>query len=198
MKLSRIIPAVILLAVVAYWLWPEPAITHPPGVLVPEDPLQQPVAERKQWSKNGYQIIALARFKIRALVLHRERYRAGKESDLSPIDFALGWGPMSDQQVVDQIDISQSYRWYHWRSSHLPISNGEIMVHSANMHMIPANDDVEDELLSVIKGNVVELDGYLVEVHGQNGWKWVSSLRRDDTGDGACELVWVDKAVVRE
>ena len=198
MKPSRIIPIVSVLAVVAWWFWPEPAITHPPGVLVPEEPDQRPVPERKQWSKNGYQILALARFHIRALVLHRERYRMGKESDLSPVDFALGWGAMSNQQIIDQIDISQSFRWYHWQSSHLPITNGDVITHSSNMHMIPADDDVEETLLSVIKGDVVELDGYLVEVHGQKGWKWVSSLRRDDTGDGACELVWVEKAVVHE
>lgn len=198
MKLSRAIPLGILLAIVVYWFWPEPAITHPPGVLVPEEPVQRPVSERKEWAKDGYQIFALASFKITAIVLHRERYRTGKESDLSPIDLALGWGQMSDQEVIDQIDISQGYRWYHWRTSHTPIPNGEIMTHSANMHMIPVDDDVEETLLSVIRGNIVDLEGYLVEVHGQKGWKWVSSLRRDDTGEGACELVWVEKAVVRE
>jgi hypothetical protein len=32
----------------------------------------------------------------------------------------------------------------------------------------------------------------LVEADGRDGWKWRSSLTRDDTGDGACELMWVE------
>ncbi len=80
----------------------------------------------------------------------------------------------------------------------MPIPGSEIITHSANMHMIPASDEVEETLLSAIRGDIVDLQGYLVEVHGEKGWKWVSSLRRDDTGDGSCELVYVEKATVRE
>ena len=100
--------------------------------------------------------------------------------------------------MIDQIDFSQSYRWYHWSSKHPPVQTGVIATHSANMHMIPANDDVEETLFSAIRGDIVDLEGWLVEVRGENGWKWVSSLRRDDTGDGSCELVYVEKATVRE
>jgi hypothetical protein len=105
---------------------------------------------------------------------------------------------MSDQAVIDQLDISQSYRWYHWKAAHLPVPMGTIITHSANMHIIPATDDVEETLLAVYRGEIVDLQGWLVEVHGEKGWKWVSSLRRDDTGDGSCELVYVEKASVRE
>jgi len=33
--------------------------------------------------------------------------------------------------------------------------------------------------------------GYLVNVTGPNGFNWNTSLRRDDTGNGACELFYV-------
>jgi hypothetical protein len=39
--------------------------------------------------------------------------------------------------------------------------------------------------------------GYLVEVRGRDGFRWRSSLTREDTGNGACELVWVEKLDVR-
>jgi hypothetical protein len=41
-------------------------------------------------------------------------------------------------------------------------------------------------------GSLVRFSGYLVKVEAPDGWAWVSSLTRDDTGAGACELVWVD------
>jgi hypothetical protein len=62
--------------------------------------------------------------------------------------------------------------------------------------MIPATDAVKDRLLGVRAGQVVTLDGYLIHADGQDGWRWQSSLSRTDTGDGACEVVWVEQAEV--
>jgi len=33
----------------------------------------------------------------------------------------------------------------------------------------------------------------LVEVKAQDGWTWRSSLSREDTGNGACELMLVEE-----
>ena len=47
------------------------------------------------------------------------------------------------------------------------------------------------------EGDVVSLDGMLVEADKANGWRWRSSLTRDDTGNGACELVYVQSLTVQ-
>jgi hypothetical protein len=127
-------------------------------------------------------------------VLGVERYRFDRAAQLSPVDFALGWGPMSDSRVLDAITIQQRDRWYFWSASQLPVAEGEITTHSGNMHMIPANAAVERRLLSVRAGQLVELRGQLVRADGPDGWHWVSSLSRADTGDGSCEVVWVEWA----
>ena len=41
-------------------------------------------------------------------------------------------------------------------------------------------------------GDVVTLEGDLIEADKPGGWKWRSSMTRDDTGNGACELVYVE------
>jgi hypothetical protein len=71
-----------------------------------------------------------------------------------------------------------------------------IETHSANMHMIPASGEIERRLKSIRAGNMVHLKGFLVEVTAQEGWRWKSSLTRDDTGGGACELVLVESLCV--
>lgn len=65
------------------------------------------------------------------------------------------------------------------------------------MHMIPANDEIKSRLKKVRVGQVVALSGYLVRVQGADGWHWNSSMTRRDSGDGACEVVWVKDIVVR-
>jgi hypothetical protein len=37
------------------------------------------------------------------------------------------------------------------------------------------------------------MKGYLVEITTTEGWRWKSSLKRDDTGGGSCELFWVEQ-----
>jgi len=50
---------------------------------------------------------------------------------------------------------------------------------------------VRKQLLAVRRHDLVTLEGYLVEITTAEGFHWRSSLSRDDTGGGACEVMWV-------
>src|SRR5689334_16239404 len=147
--------------------------------------------------KSIYSLKPLAKFSLSARVLSRADYSWDTESKLAPVDLALGWGRMSDSVVLDKVDVSQSGRFYYWRVHEFPIPEREIIESSANMHLIPGAADVEHEIKRTRAGDVVEFDGYLVEVTGPNGYRWVSSLSRSDTGAGACELVWVEHFAIQ-
>jgi hypothetical protein len=182
----------------AWSAWQSRPLQRPPGVLVDTVPQQAelPVA-MAAFQHRGYRITPLASFSLEARVLAAERYRFDRQADLSPVDLALGWGPMSDSAVLATIDISQSRRFYYWHVERFPIPRRDIETHSANMHMIPATRSIERALKSMRPGQIVKLAGYLVEASAANGWRWRSSLTREDTGAGACELVWVTDLEVR-
>ena len=167
-------------------------IIHAPGTLVAEIPLQvdlQPTG----FNIDDYRVTKKAVFDIKARVLSTEKYFMGREGDLSPIDLALGWGPMSNQGVLDQLDISQSGRWFRWRyEGSPPVHERQIISSSSNMHMIPANSSIARDLKKLRKGEVIRLKGFLVDVDHESGWNWRSSMSRTDTGAGACELVYVE------
>jgi hypothetical protein len=167
-----------------------------PGVKVVDAPVQIDLKQAKPFQHDGYQITPLAEFKLKGKILSREKYFLGRESDLSPIDLTLGWGPMSDEAVLDKIDISQSGRWYRWRVDEFPIPRKDIETQSANMHMIPANEQVEDMLEMTKQGQIVELSGYLIRADADDGWHWQSSLTRNDIGAHACEVVYVESMQV--
>jgi hypothetical protein len=169
------------------------AVTQPRGILVATPPAQAELDRPgPQLSRPGYRITALEHVSLEARVLGAEPYWFDHGAELAPIDLALGWGPMSDTAVLDRISISQRGRFYFWQVARFPIPRHDIEVNSANMHMIPADAGVERTLKAVRVGQVVRLDGYLVEVNGSDGFRWRSSLKRDDTGDGSCELVWIE------
>lgn len=181
-----------LAIVLAGWLWSQRERTHPPGVIAEDEPLQRPLAEASVLERNGYEIEPLQRFDIEARVLSATTYRFDREADLAPVDLALGWGRMSDSAVLDRLVISQSGRFYFWRTDDFPIPRREIETHSANMHMIPSSPDIERKLKDVVRGQTVSISGYLVQAKANDGWQWRSSLTREDTGAGACELIWVE------
>lgn len=188
---------IIVLAAALYW-WPHGQITRVAGVMAAGAPLQTAVeGEAPRFIKAGYQIQALARFELEARVLGVEHYRFDRGADLAPVDLALGWGRMSDTAVLDRITISQGGRFYHWRAPQFPIPRQEIETSSANMHLVPANEAVARQLEDVRRGHVVRVGGYLIEARGADGWRWRSSLTRTDTGNGACELIWVERLELR-
>jgi hypothetical protein len=99
---------------------------------------------------------------------------------------------MSDSAVLAKIDISQSNRFYYWHVDEFPIPRREIETSSANMHTIAADDTVRRSLERIRPGQLVHLKGFLVDASRPGGWYWHTSMTREDTGDGACELVYVE------
>jgi hypothetical protein len=170
------------------------ACVLPPLPSATEGTLQSEVPPAMQAFRVGeFTVSPLAGFSAQARVLSRQDYSFGPESDLSPTDLALGWQRMADPANYRRLDISQSGRWYHyrWGAEGPPLPLEEIIRSSANMHLVPADDSVARALSRVRPDQTVRLQGWLVEVRRDNGWSWRSSLTREDSGAGACELIYV-------
>lgn len=183
MNLRRLLLVAVFGLLALGWDWlrrPEETASPPPG----------------SYLRNGYSITPLQPFELSARVLGREDYRFDRGAAVAPTDLALGWGPMADPQVLAQIHITQGNRWYRWRVSEFPIPRRDIEIHSTNMHLIPATPEVAQTLAAIDPGQTIRLSGQLVRVDGSDGFTWLSSLSREDTGEGACELIWVEDLAI--
>ena len=166
--------------VAAGWFYlHEPAAAWK-GMPAARDPLQTATGLPAPFRSGDYTITPLARYHVTAVVLSRDRYRNDRGAELSPVDLALGWGPMSVSSVINDLRISQSGRWYEYSyPGEPPLEPTLIATHSANTHCLPADDGVRDRLLAVKRHELVTMDGYLVEVTAADGARWRSSLTRD-------------------
>ncbi len=173
---------------------------HPPaGQIAEREPIQAeiegdaPAVTRGRWT-----LKPRARYDITARVLSTERYRFDRLAALIPEDLALGWGAMSDTQVLATLDISQSGRFYWWRPhADTPVPVATIITHSANTHVIPADERIAAAVTRLRVGEVVRLTGTLVDGTRDDG-AWIhTSLSRNDTGAGACEVMLVETVEVR-
>jgi hypothetical protein len=166
------------------------AIHRDPGVLVAHDPVQAAI-DAAPFAFREYQIKPQATYDIEARVLSTESYRFDGGSSLAPIDFAVGWGPMSDSSVLDHFRVTQGARFFTIYPDEDAIDLSEALRSAANMHLIPADKSIADRLSRVRVGSLVHLQGFLVNVTREDGFYWNSSLTREDTGNGACELFFV-------
>ena len=183
----------------AYSAWASREASPFEGALAPQLPQQYELTEPVQvFERAGFEVTPVARFDIEARVLGREIYRSDTVAELSPVDLALGWGPMSDSRILKDIRTSQGNRFFYWSTDRFPIPRNVIESSSTNTHLIPATPDIEARLKEVRVGEVVHVGGLLVNAYrSSDGRSWKTSLRRDDSGDGACEIIYVTTLEVR-
>jgi hypothetical protein len=152
-------------------------------------------------SGTRWTITPRAEYRIAARVLHHEKYYLGWQSNFSPVDLALGWGKLADPKADDWISWSQNMRWYFYRwENGSPFSGDYIMGHSANVHVIPFDQNLKNAVLKLKRNNIVFLEGNLIDIDGTNAksaYWWHTSLSREDTGNGSCELLWLKRAIIQ-
>jgi len=172
----------------AWRLYSSRDIDRGDGVLAASAPQQVALEGGAPIEDGEFTLRPRAGFSATVRILRREEYSLGELATLVPTDFAVGWGPMSDSAVLSQVEISQSNRFYFWRTQSWPLSRDVIETHSANWHVIPQNDAVRATLAKLRAGSVVEFAGQLVDIEGREGGM-TTSLSRTDTGAGACEIL---------
>jgi hypothetical protein len=171
-------------------------IVRADGVLVPHEPLQTPT-QAAPFHIGDYELTPRARYEIEARVLGVEPYSMDDGARLSPLDFAVGWGAMSDSAVLSHFRITQGARFFTIYPDERALDIETALRSVANMHLIPASAELRRQLERVRPGQVVQLSGQLVNVSGPNDYAWRTSLTRTDTGAGACELFYVESLRLR-
>lgn len=170
-----------------------PRCPLPPRVERGQPPLQTAVPEGMEPFRLDFATLEpLAGFSLDAVVLSRENYLYDEAAKLSPVDYLLGWARLTDKRISSRFSFSQSRRYgsWFWKGSP-PIPKAELDRSIANMHMIPSDKTIARRLRRVKKGDRVQIDGWLIQATRPDGWHWRSSLTREDSGPGACEIVYV-------
>jgi hypothetical protein len=168
-----------------------------------KDPIQEKASGTKKITIDGENVFIsrLYSYKIQARVIDTKQY-IGFDllNKLSPEDMGLAWDFMVEDRNIDKINCySHSNRLLNYRiydNSWLESAGGRERVNQrvSNNHLIPADKTVKGKLLSIKKGEYVELEGYLVTAYttdSDSNIYWKSSDTRTDTGDGACEVIYV-------
>jgi hypothetical protein len=188
----------VLLCFFSYFFFKEYQLTHFEKKITSE-PIQRRIFFGTKWIKDEFQIIPRAEYKIAGKIMSTNPIK--DSLTLSPLDFAITWGPMTDE------DILKYFSWRHdgrilfrdFRSD-VPLATEIIETHSGNIHAIPANEEIFKKLEEISAGDEVYLYGILVDVKNiKNGQVFKTSLSRNDWGfafGASCELFWIEEVEI--
>jgi hypothetical protein len=189
--------------------------------IIPELPIQTETQE-KPFSYKSFEMIPVADYEIRGKVLAIKHYL---DAPFDPLDLGLGWGQLSDYKILRELKFNHVHQgdarllgvdWKNWpnfdketppeiesfiRKAQTERQASELLFSQfSNNHLIPANAVIKKQLFNLKRGEIVTLRGHLVNVTSQDGGRWFTSTSRTDmqrgTGQGACEIMWVDSVTV--
>lgn len=182
-------------------MWSQAA---PSPVSLEGDPTQTPIdpPQSVTVTRDGrtYVIEKLFNYEISGEVLSASTYDVTWTNDFADVDVGLLWGTRREQ-LKDRFKFFQMGRWLFWRTD-APVSDeerNEVGRHISNNHLIPSETSTHlaRAFRMLRKGDEVRLKGSLVRILAAGGQAVAtSSTVRDDSGDGACEVVWVDELQV--
>jgi hypothetical protein len=145
------------------------------------------------------------RYEIAGRVVLTDLYYTDGMSIVSPVDLSLIWGKLAtDPKALKGISFQHYLRFgaFQW-SGATGVDAAMFKSHFSNNHLIPSTDRIKQALTSVDAGDRVVLSGYLVNVTaspkaGGAAFYAESSLTRDDTGAGACEIMYVTRVRIKD
>ena len=184
------------LLLLGIWFYNEMRpVPQPPGVLAPDAPRVEPVTGKPQiFERNAHVLTALARFETHARVLSVDRY-GDRAAKVAPLDIALGWGPLSDSVTLKIVDVAQTKRGVVFKSYDPKLSDEQAATFLLNLHVLAADAALEKKLEEVRRGNIVRMQGWLVEAVAGDGWRWRGEERREAPAmPGA--LLWITQLEV--
>ena len=77
----------------------------------------------------------------------------------------------------------------------------KISTYSANEHLVPSTPRLAKVIKSIKENEIVEIEGQLVNLEWINSkgdaQNFNTSLNRDDTGAGACEVIYVTRIKIK-
>jgi len=178
-------------AIIAFFYFVAPGS----GPMAPDDPIQITAVSDPIMVGNAT-LTPQATYDITAKILSITSYEMQENGDIIPYDIALGWGDMSNMTYVSKINVSQHGRWYYWSfTGDIGLDPQYVSTHSANTHIIPANRNLLTQIRSLRRGHTIRMTGYLVDIMRVEESRIVkieTSLTRNDTGAGACEIMYVE------
>ena len=167
------------------------------GPITPHPPFQRLILPPTTFEDRGAKITRVADFAAKARVIGIAwRMPTDAFNKWAPVDLAIGWGFMSDKDYINKCHIRhlpgiraiEVTSKETFEESVAAAKTFAASSHTANIHIFPADQDIVRQLRRVRIGDIVIIQGQLVDAVFPDGSYIHSSLSRTDN---SCESMWL-------
>ncbi|MCB1761080.1 MAG: hypothetical protein KDI68_15020 [Gammaproteobacteria bacterium] len=169
------------------------------------DPVQSATAEppfRIEAGEQRYLIKPIQDYRLQGVVVSFHDadswwdiyHHASWQDYLNTRDICVIWGGNITSGVYQAMTFENTTWtcWASWPDAHSGARFS--MLQLSNNHLLTENPYINEQIKSAEIGDQVYLEGHLAAYANlQNGFTRGTSTRRDDTGNGACETIYVNR-----
>lgn len=203
MRLNTIVLlAVVALLLVSFWnrddipgnIEFQSALTH--------EPRQTPTSRQPfsvEWHGVRYRVEPVYDYELTGMIVSY-RHHDGETSrmhrrandHLNMADLCVVWGDTAQSPNLDRLEFWNGIFTCNVHTSDRAAWESFDVTELSNNHLLSADEGVRDRVLTVQVGDQVYVRGMLAS-YGAGGSKRGTSTTRDDTGNGACETIFIDE-----
>ncbi len=112
---------------------------------------------------------------------------------LNMLDVCVIWGDNTANPHLDKIDFWNGIFTCNVKTRDQVAWDAFDMYQLSNNHLISDDDYIRNQVKDIRIGDQIRVSGYLASYGSENGGKRGTSTTRLDTGDGACETLFVER-----
>ncbi len=112
---------------------------------------------------------------------------------LNMLDVCVVWGENTVGAQLQKLDFWNGIFTCNVKTRDQAAWESFDMDQLSNNHLISDNDAIRDKVRDIKIGDQIRVQGYLVSYASEGGGERGTSTTRTDTGDGACETIYVER-----
>jgi len=111
---------------------------------------------------------------------------------LNMLDVCVVWGNNATNPLIHNLDFWNGIFTCNVKTRNQEAWNSFDMYQLSNNHLISDDDFIRNQVKGIKVGDQIRVRGYLASYSNEGGGKRGTSTTRLDTGDGACETLYVE------
>jgi hypothetical protein len=112
---------------------------------------------------------------------------------LNMLDVCVVWGENTQTAQLDKLDFWNGIFTCNFQTRDQAAWESFDVNKISNNHLISDDDYVRDQVRDIMIGDQIRVQGYLASYASPNAGPRGTSTTRTDTGDGACETIYVER-----
>ena len=124
----------------------------------------------------------------------RMHFRANDH--LNMMDVCVVWGDTATSQLLHKIKFWNGIFTCNFQTGNQQAWEAFNVQQISNNHLISDDLTIRDQVKDIRIGDQIQVRGYLASYSNEAGGKRGTSTTRTDTGDGACETVFVEQFAI--